>query len=79
MSFHSPLSCSVLFAAALALTIISCGLFTIRTATDNSQQDLFVSFQGNAVIFGSFQSALPGQGSNPYTYFCGVGLKKIPR
>jgi len=51
------------------------GLFTVRTATINSQQDLFVSFQGNAVIFGSFQSALPGQNSNPYTYFYGVGLK----
>jgi hypothetical protein len=51
------------------------GLFTVRTSTANSQQDLFVSFQGNAVIFGSFQSALPGQSSNPYTYFYGVGLK----
>jgi len=51
------------------------GLFTVRTATSGSQQDLFVSFQNNAVIFGSFQSALPGQNSNPYTYFYGVGLK----
>jgi hypothetical protein len=51
------------------------GLFTVRTATLSSQQDLFVSFQGNAVIFGSFQSALPGQSSNPYTYFYGVALK----
>jgi hypothetical protein len=51
------------------------GLFTVRTSTANSQQDLFVSFQGNAVIFGSFQSALPAQSSNPYTYFYGVGLK----
>jgi len=51
------------------------GLFTVRVVTANSQQDLFVSFQGNAVIFGSFQSALPGQSSNPYTYFYGVGLK----
>jgi hypothetical protein len=47
----------------------------IRTSTVNSQQDLFVSFQGNAVSLGSFQSALPGQGSNPYTYSHGVGLK----
>jgi len=51
------------------------GLFTVRIATANSQQDLFVSFQGNAVIFGSFASDLPGQSSNPYTYFYGVGLK----
>jgi hypothetical protein len=51
------------------------GLFTVRNATVNSQQDLFVSFQGNAVIFGSFQSTLPGNNGNPYTYFYGVGLK----
>jgi hypothetical protein len=51
------------------------GMFTLRMATPGSRQDLFVSFQGNAVIFGSFQSALPGQSSNPYTYFYGVGLK----
>jgi len=51
------------------------GLFTVRIATANSRQDLFVTFQGNAVIFGSFQSALPGQNSNPYSYFYGVGLK----
>jgi hypothetical protein len=51
------------------------GLFTVRIATSTLQQDLFVAFQGNAVIFGSFQSALPGQNSNPYTYFYGVGLK----
>ncbi len=51
------------------------GLFTVRTSTVNSQQDLFVSFQGNAVVFGSFQSNLPGQSSNRYTYFYGVGLK----
>ena len=51
------------------------GLFTVRTATSNSQQDLFVAFQSNAVIFGSFQSALAGANSNPYTYFYGVALK----
>jgi hypothetical protein len=51
------------------------GVFTVRTAASNSQQDLFVAFQGNAVIFGSFQSALPGSSANPYTYFYGVALK----
>ena len=51
------------------------GMFTVRTSTSGSQQDVFVTFQSNAVIFGSFQSALPGQNSNPYTYFYGVGLK----
>ncbi|MGB7730268.1 MAG: hypothetical protein WBL50_19725 [Candidatus Acidiferrum sp.] len=51
------------------------GLFTVRIASATSQQDLFVSFQGNATIFASFQSALPATPTNPYTYFYGVGLK----
>ena len=50
------------------------GLFTFRT-TANSQQDVFVSFQGNAVIFASFQTALPLANGATYTYFYGVGLK----
>lgn len=49
------------------------GMFTFRTATVNSQQDVFVSFQGNAVIFSSFQTALPVQQNAMYTYFYGVG------
>ncbi|MGB2632418.1 MAG: hypothetical protein WAM58_00650 [Candidatus Acidiferrum sp.] len=51
------------------------GLFTVRIASATSLQDLFVSFQGNAAIFASFQSALPAAPTNPYTYFYGVGLK----
>jgi hypothetical protein len=51
------------------------GLFTVRIASATSQQDPFVSFQGNAAIFASFQSALPAASTNPYTYFYGVGLK----
>jgi len=51
------------------------GMFTFRTATANLQQDVFVSFQGNAVIFSSFQTALPAQNNNVYTYFYGVGAK----
>ena len=50
------------------------GMFTFRT-TANSQQDVFVSFQGNAVVFASFQTALPITNYAPYTYFYGVGLK----
>jgi hypothetical protein len=50
------------------------GMFTFRT-TANSQQDVFVSFQGKAVIFASFQTALPLTNYAPYTYFYGVGLK----
>ena len=51
------------------------GLFTVRTASSSSQQDVFVAFESNAVIFGSFQSAMPGSSANPYTYFYGVALK----
>jgi hypothetical protein len=52
------------------------GMFTIRITTGNSQQDVFVSFQGNAVIFASFKTALPFQtnGNAIYTYFYGVGV-----
>ena len=51
------------------------GMFTFRMSTGGTQQDLFVSFQGNAVIFASFQTALPIAGYAPYTYYYGVGLK----
>ncbi|HVI09096.1 MAG TPA: hypothetical protein VND65_12470 [Candidatus Binatia bacterium] len=51
------------------------GMFTFRTATANAQQDVYVSFQGNAVIFSSFQTVLPIVQNNTYTYFYGVGLK----
>jgi hypothetical protein len=39
------------------------------------QQDVFVSFEGNAVIFSSFETALPLQQNGVYTYFYGVGLR----
>ncbi len=51
------------------------GMFTFRTSTGGVQQDVFVSFQGNAAIFSSFQTALPIAGYAPYTYYYGVGLK----
>jgi hypothetical protein len=50
------------------------GMFTFRTLTANSQQDVFVSFQGNAVIFAGFQTGLPIQAGATYTYFYGVGV-----
>jgi hypothetical protein len=50
------------------------GMFTFRT-TANSQQDVFLSFQGNAAIFSSFSVGLPVQQNAAYTYFYGVGLK----
>ncbi len=51
------------------------GIFTFRTLTDTLHQDVFVTFQGNAVLFTSFQTALPVLNNSTYTYFYGVGLK----
>ena len=51
------------------------GMFTFRTTTGSSRQDVFLSFQGNAVVFSSFQTGLPLQNGGSYTYFYGVGLK----
>jgi hypothetical protein len=49
-------------------------MFTFRTTTANSQQDFFVTFQGNAVIVSSLETALPLTPNPPFTYFYG-GLK----
>ncbi len=53
------------------------GMFTARvTATNGDQQDFFVTFQGKAALFSSFQTAVPVVAQPPtYTYFYGVGLK----
>jgi hypothetical protein len=51
------------------------GLFTFRVTTATSQQDVFVTFQGQAVLFSSFTAQLPLNGGNPYNYFYGVALK----
>ncbi|MDP9016895.1 MAG: hypothetical protein M3N19_01060 [Candidatus Eremiobacteraeota bacterium] len=51
------------------------GLFTVRNVVPGvSQQDIFVSFQGRAMLFASFSSALPMSGSNPYNYAYGAAL-----
>jgi len=51
------------------------GMFTFRSATGSSQQDVYMSFQGNAVIFSSFETGLPLVDSARYEYFYGVGLR----
>ena len=51
------------------------GMFTFRTSTSNSQQDVYISFEGNAVIFSSFTTGLPLVQNGVYTYFYGVGLQ----
>jgi hypothetical protein len=52
------------------------GLFTVRVTTATTQQDIFFTFQGNAVLFSSFKAnSLAAQGNSTYNYYCGVGLK----
>lgn len=51
------------------------GLFTFRVSTASSQQDVFVTFLGRAVLFSSFTAHLPWGSGNSYDYLYGVGLK----
>ena len=51
------------------------GLFTFETISSSLHQETFVTFESNAVIFSSFQTALPLVNNGTYTYFYGVGLK----
>jgi hypothetical protein len=51
------------------------GMFTVRTGTVSTQQDVFVTFLGQAVLFSSFKTALPMNGGNAYDYFYGAALK----
>lgn len=51
------------------------GMFTFHTISTSSQQDVFVSFVENAVVFSSFETDLPLQQNGVYNYFYGVGLK----
>jgi hypothetical protein len=51
------------------------GLFTFRVTTANSQQDVFMTFQGRAVLFSSFRGKLPQDPSNTYDYSYGVAIK----
>ncbi|MGB8832884.1 MAG: hypothetical protein WCC95_12080 [Candidatus Sulfotelmatobacter sp.] len=49
------------------------GLFTFQLTTATSQQYVFVSFLGKAMLFSSFTANLAQPGT--YNYFYGVGLK----
>lgn len=51
------------------------GLFTFRISTATAQQDLFVTFMGQAMLFSSFTANLPWGSAGTYNYFYGVGLK----
>ena len=51
------------------------GLFTFRVSTPTTQQDVFVTFLNNAVLFSSYKTLPSVSGQNYYNYFYGVALK----
>jgi hypothetical protein len=51
------------------------GLFTFRVTTSTTQQDVFVTFLNNAVLFSSYKALPSLAGQNYYNYFYGVALK----
>jgi len=51
------------------------GVFTLRVTKARSQQDVFVTFMSNALLFSSFKANLPWSGSGTYNYLYGVGLR----
>jgi len=51
------------------------GVFTFRLITASVQQDVFVTFMGQAMLFSSFSASLPWASGGAYNYFYGVGLK----
>jgi hypothetical protein len=68
---------SYLYGSPGELTDPCNGLFTFRVTTASSQQDVFVTFINNAVVFSAFSASLPWNGSNStYNYQYGVGLKQ---
>jgi hypothetical protein len=65
-----------LYGSSTKLASACPGFFTARVTTGNSQQDVFVTFSGKSMLFSSFTAALPLQGSSPYSYLYGVGMKE---
>lgn len=51
------------------------GVFTFRVITASSQQDVFLTFMDQSLLFSSLKADLPWQSGNAYDYFYGVGLK----
>ena len=51
------------------------GLFTFRLTTATTQQDVFLTFLNQAVLFSSYKSLPSVSGINYYNYFYGVALK----
>jgi hypothetical protein len=50
------------------------GLFTFQAMDGSAQQNVFVSFLGQTVMFSSFSAVLPSVANETYSYFYGVGL-----
>jgi hypothetical protein len=50
-------------------------LFTFRVTTPNSQQDVFVAFQGRAALFSYFRTSLPITLGASYDYAYGTALQ----
>jgi len=52
------------------------GLFAYRIVVPGSHEnDVFVTFVGNSVVFAKYSANLPSTSSSTYTYWYGVGLK----
>lgn len=51
------------------------GLFTFQVSSNGAQQQVFVAFMGEAMLFSSFSANLPWGSGGSYNYFYGVGLK----
>jgi hypothetical protein len=51
------------------------GLFTFQVTSNGAQQQVFVAFMGQAMLFSSFSANTPWGSGGTYNYFYGVGLK----
>jgi hypothetical protein len=66
---------SYLYGSSGQLTDPCFGLFTFRVTTASTQQDVFLSFQGRAVLFSDFRGVMPYDPSNTYDYLYGAAIK----
>ncbi|MGA9385373.1 MAG: hypothetical protein WBV63_10145 [Candidatus Sulfotelmatobacter sp.] len=64
-----------LYAGAGELNDPCNGLFTFQVSSNGAQQQVFVAFMGEAILFSSFSANLPWGSGGSYNYFYGVGLK----
>jgi hypothetical protein len=74
-TFKPVADVAYLYGSAGELSDPCYGLFTYRLTTASAQQDVFVTFMGQAMLFSSFTANLPWSSGGTYNYFYGVGLK----